>query len=94
METVELSVPCNSLGSHCNCVFTLLLCIYYTGGNMHNDILNFKIDLTLKGKANHSSNPPGLRLNIKTVISRYGDSHVKDKTVGETALSLTWESLY
>ena len=32
-------------------------------------------------------------MNIKTVFPRYGDSHVKDKTVGETVLSLTWESL-
>ena len=24
----------------------------------------------------------------------YGDSHVKDKTAGETVLFLTWESLY
>ena len=37
---------------------------------------------------------PGPRLNVKTIFSRYGDSHVKDKTVGETVLSLTWESLY
>ena len=37
---------------------------------------------------------PGPRLNIKTVFPRYGDSHVKDKTVGDTVLSLTWESLY
>ena len=37
---------------------------------------------------------PGPRLNIKTVFPRYGDSHVKDKTVGETVLSLTWEALY
>ena len=36
----------------------------------------------------------GFRLNIKTVFPGYGDSHVKDKTVGETVLSLTWESLY
>ena len=36
----------------------------------------------------------GPRLNINTVFPRYGDSHVKDKTVGETVLSLTWESLY
>ena len=35
----------------------------------------------------------GPRLNIKTVFPRYGDSHVKDKTVDETVLSLTWESL-
>ena len=40
------------------------------------------------------SQGPGPRLNIKTVFPRYGDSHVKDKTVGETVLSLTWESLY
>ena len=38
--------------------------------------------------------PPVARLNIKTVFPRYGDSYVKDKTVGETVLSLTWESLY
>ena len=36
----------------------------------------------------------GPRLNIKTVFPRYGDSHAKDKMVGETVLSLTWESLY
>ena len=36
----------------------------------------------------------GPRLNIKTVFPRYGDSHVKDKMVGETVLSLTWESIY
>ena len=36
----------------------------------------------------------GPRLNIKTVFPKHGDSHVKDKTVGETVLSLTWESLY
>ena len=36
----------------------------------------------------------GPRLNIKTICQRYGDSHVKDKMVGETVSSLTWESLY
>ena len=37
----------------------------------------------------------GPRLDIKTVFPRYGDSHVKiTETVGETVLSLTWESLY
>ena len=40
------------------------------------------------------SSAPGSCLNIKTVFPRYGDSHVKDKTVGENVLSLTWESLY
>ena len=40
------------------------------------------------------SEQPEPRLNIKTVYPRYGDSHVKDTTVGETLLSLTWESLY
>ena len=36
-----------------------------------------------------SENPkrPGPRLNIKTVIPRYGDSDVKGKTIGETVLS-------
>ena len=36
----------------------------------------------------------GPRLNIKTVFPWYGDSHVKDKMVGDAVLSLTWESLY
>ena len=36
----------------------------------------------------------GPRLNIKTIFPRYGDSYVKDKTVGETVLSLTWELPY
>ena len=40
------------------------------------------------------SQEAGSCLNIKTVFPRYGDSHVKDKTVSETILSLTWESLY
>ena len=36
----------------------------------------------------------GPRLNIKTIFPRYVDSYVKDKTVGETVLSLTWELPY
>ena len=28
---------------------------------------------------------PGPRLNIKDRLSRYGDSHVKDKTAGRTS---------
>ena len=38
--------------------------------------------------------PGSQYLNMKTVFPRYGHSHVKDKTVVETVLSLTWESLY
>ena len=33
---------------------------------------------------------PGPRFNIKTVVPRYGNSHVEDKSV----LSFTWGSLY
>ena len=33
-------------------------------------------------------------LNIKMPSYQYGDSHVKDKTVSPTVLSLTWESPY
>ena len=36
----------------------------------------------------------GPRLNIKTVLSTYGDFHVKDKTAVKDVLSLTWESPY
>ena len=35
---------------------------------------------------------PGGRLNIKMPFYKYKDSHVKDKTVLPTVLSLTWES--
>ena len=45
-------------------------------------------------RTHHAMTESGPRLDIKTVFPRYGDSHVKDKTVGETVLSLTWESLY
>ena len=41
-----------------------------------------------------TSQQSGPRPKIKTVFPKYGDSHVKDKTVAETVLSLTWESLY
>ena len=37
---------------------------------------------------------PGGRLNIKMPSYQYRDSHVKDKTVSPTVLSLTWESPY
>ena len=37
---------------------------------------------------------PGGHLNIKMSSYQYGDSHVKDKTVSPTVLSLTWESPY
>ena len=37
---------------------------------------------------------PGGRLNIKMPSYQYRDSHVKDKTVSPTVLSLTWESKY
>ena len=37
---------------------------------------------------------PGSRLNIKMSSYQYRDSHVKDKTVSPTVLSLTWESPY
>ena len=38
--------------------------------------------------------PAGGRLNIKMPSYQYRDSHVKDKTVSPTVLSLTWESPY
>ena len=41
----------------------------------------------------HSTEPRG-RLNIKKSSYQYRDSHVKDKTVSPTVLSLAWESLY
>ena len=34
---------------------------------------------------NVTKTPPGPRLNIKDRLSRYGDSHVKDKTAGRTS---------
>ena len=36
----------------------------------------------------------GSRLNIKPLSYQYMESHVKDKTVSQTVLSLTWKSPY
>ena len=44
--------------------------------------------------AHLNSKPSGGRLNIKMSSYQYRDSHVKDKTVSPTVLSLTWESPY
>ena len=54
----------------------LFLChVSFAGGALHND--NILLILTFK--------PPGPRLNIKTVLSAYGDFHVKDKTAVRTS---------
>ena len=37
---------------------------------------------------------PGGHLNINMLSYQYRESHVKDKTVSLTVLSLTWESPY
>ena len=42
----------------------------------------------------HCCWPSGGRLNIKMASYQYRNSHVKDKTVSPTVLSLTWESPY
>ena len=42
----------------------------------------------------NSTSDPGGHLNIKMPSYQYRDSHVKDKTVSPTVLSLTWESPY
>ena len=63
-------------------------------------IINFRLQLHLPGVNEliiilpPEVKEPGPCLNIKTIFSKYGDSHVKDKTVGETVSSLTCESLY
>ena len=50
---------------------------------------NYKIDIK-----NRQKTSSGGRLNIKMPSYQYRDSHVKDKTVSPTVLSLTWESPY
>ena len=72
-----------------NNVTHILLLVVFTVGPAAKDPLT-----PLQYPAGIIHQDSGPRLNIKTVFSRYGDSHVKDKTVGETVLSLTWESLY
>ena len=41
----------------------------------------------------HDETTSGPRLNLKTVLSTYGEFHVKDKTATDV-LSLTWELPY
>ena len=61
--------------------------------------MNFSLNLNHNGEGKIISEKchrisSGPRLNIKTIFPRYGHSYVKDKTVGETVLSLTWELPY
>ena len=50
--------------------------------------------MPLKLKTYFIPGSSGGRLNKKDGLTRYGNSHVKDKTVSPTVLSLTWESPY
>ena len=63
---------------------------------LHRMIILYVVSLVRPKHMTHTQlySETGPRLNIKTIFPRYGDSYVKDKTVGETVLSLTWESLY
>ena len=45
----------------------------------------FVIPVTADNQAHTGVKPPGPRLNIKTVLSTYGDFHVKDKTAVRTS---------
>ena len=63
---------------------------YIHNGNLH----TWKNCLYIEKGAWNIHREPGPHLNIKTIFPMYGDFHIKDKTVGETVLSLTWESLY
>ena len=43
------------------------------------------IDMNAMGPQQPHNKRPGPRLNIKTVLSTYGDFHVKDKTAVRTS---------
>ena len=59
------------------CVWPPLAKIMYIIGGIHVGwVINWM---------NTKINPPGPRLNIKTVLSTYGDFHVKDKTAVRTS---------
>ena len=48
--------------------------------NSHVNVFRFVLQLSL-----HNPLKPGPRLNIKTILSTYGDFHVKDKTAVRTS---------
>ena len=50
-------------------------------GRVENGTMNFSFDV----EASHIQMDPGPRLNIKTVLSTYGNFHVKDKTAVRTS---------
>ena len=96
---VESSSTCTAtyeigllLGVHAFFYIPLNIIWYTPASNARNISIGMRDPLLWKLSRQHNDSGP--RLNIKTVFPRYGDSHVKDKTVGETVLSLTWESLY
>ena len=66
--------------------------IYWYGSFIHHD--DSQTNKKKRCFENLIATIPGGRLNIKMPSYQYRDSHVKDKTVSPTVLSLTWESLY
>ena len=59
---------------------------------MHYVCNNRKICIHLSSVIYANLSRTGGRLNIKMPSYQYRDPHVKDKTVSQTVLSLTWES--
>ena len=53
--------------------------------NSHSDFFMGLVQQSLGTKQRLGPLAPGPRLNIKTVLSTYGDFHVKDKTAVRTS---------
>ena len=73
METVKQLGPWSNLYSHGYYVLTLWLCIYSAGETRRNDILSFKLNLTLKVKVNHSPKKQDLNQSALHLWSKLGD---------------------
>ena len=75
------------------CIFVIHLVLkdIPASGHASKALIQYKYHLARYRDSNYKSKTAmklsGPHLNIKTIFPRYGDSHVKDKTVGEIVLS-------
>ena len=75
-------------------LWTICLDLNVINENNPLDATSWFITMVLQGSVRFALRTPGGRLIIKKSSYQYRDSHVKDKTVSPTVLSLTWESPY
>ena len=74
-------IVCIEIECHKNYLLWMQILASYVHSRVYYKTQDISIDMQYTTLTKHLGIWPGPHLNIKTVFSRYGDSHVKDKTV-------------